>query len=47
MSTEEVLKSHIIINAFSKAVIEFDNDLTELNTERMIDYCLMKDKYVF
>lgn len=47
MRTEEVLKSHIIINAFLKAIIEFDNDLKKLNTERLIDYCLMKDKYVF
>lgn len=47
MKTEEVLKSHIIINAFSKAIIDFDNDLRKLKTERLIDYCLMKDKYVF
>lgn len=47
MKTEEVLKSHIIINTFSKAIIDFDNDLRKLKTERLIDYCLMKDKYVF
>lgn len=47
MTSEQILKSNIIINTFLKAIVEFDNDLIKLNKESLLDYVLMKDKYVF
>jgi len=46
MSTEEILNSRIVIDAFSKTIVEFGIDCTELDREKLTDYCLMKDKYV-
>lgn len=46
MSTEVILNSHVVIDAFLKTIVEFDSDCTELDREKLTDYCLMKDKYV-
>lgn len=46
MNSEQILTSHIIIDEYLKAIIEFDSDFSELNKETLVNYCLMKDKYV-
>jgi hypothetical protein len=46
LKIEQILESRIIIDEFFKAIIAFDNNLINLNKEKVVDFCLMKDKYV-
>jgi len=44
---EQILESHIVIDAFLKAISEFDNnDFINLNKDNVVDFCLLKNKYV-
>lgn len=47
MTFEQILASQIIIDSFLKAIVQFDNNLIQLNKESLMNYILMKDKYVF
>jgi len=40
------MESHITIDAFLKAITEFNDDSVNLNRENVISYCLLKNKYV-
>lgn len=46
LKIEQILESRIIIDTFFKAIIAFDDNLINLNKEKIIDFCMMKDKYV-
>lgn len=45
MTSEQILESRITINEFLKAIVGLNEDLVRLNTENLINYVLMKDKY--
>uniref|UniRef100_A0A2S2PYC0 Uncharacterized protein n=1 Tax=Sipha flava TaxID=143950 RepID=A0A2S2PYC0_9HEMI len=47
LKIEQILESRIIIDEFFKAIIAFDNNLINLNKEKVVDFCLMKDKISF
>eukprot|EP00102_Acyrthosiphon_pisum_P013550 XP_008183163.1 PREDICTED: uncharacterized protein LOC100572279 [Acyrthosiphon pisum] len=47
LKTEEILKSQIIIDAFLKAITEFNDDSVNLNKQNVIDYCFLKNKNSF
>ncbi|CAH1708742.1 unnamed protein product [Aphis gossypii] len=47
LKTEQILESHIIIDAFLKSISVFDNVPVNLNKENVIDYCLQKNKNSF
>lgn len=45
--TEQILESRLIIKEFLEAIVEFDcQKYHKLQKENVVDYCLMKDKYV-
>lgn len=46
MKRELLIKSHVLIDEFFKTIIEFNSDFSELDKENLVDYCLMRDKYV-
>ncbi|XP_060868755.1 LOW QUALITY PROTEIN: transcriptional protein SWT1-like [Metopolophium dirhodum] len=47
LKTEEILESHIIIDAFLKAITEFNDDFVNLNKQNVVDFCLLKYKNSF
>ncbi|XP_060838805.1 transcriptional protein SWT1-like isoform X2 [Rhopalosiphum padi] len=47
LKTEEILESHIIIDAFLKSITVFDNVSVNLTKENVINYCLLKNKNSF
>lgn len=46
--TEQILESHKLFEEFLKVIVDFDKEkLYKLQKVNLVDYCLMKDTYVF